>query len=161
MSSSLPLWLQIVAILLSPGLALIGVGVGARMSRSGEERQWLRDARLRAYTAYLSACNSYDVAARQLGQSLRAGQGKEQAAARDDAMAAIRDVLTCQESVLLLGSAEVQAGCAAATKAIYGMNDSTRRLIEGTSDGDWADADLALRQAVQSFREAVRSELLR
>jgi hypothetical protein len=130
------------------------------MSRSGEERQWLRDARLRSYTAYLSACNSYDVAARQLGQSLRVGQGKDQSQARDDALKAIRDALTCQETVLLLGSAEVQAGCAAATKAIYAMNDSMRRLIEGTDDGDLPNADLALRQGVQSFREAARSELL-
>jgi hypothetical protein len=160
MSSSLPLWVQIVAIIVSPVLALIGVGVGARMSRSGEERKWLRDARLRAYTAYLSACNSYDVAARQLGQSLRTGPGQDQSAARADALRAIRDVLTCQESVLLLGSAQVQAGCAAATKAVYAMNDSTRRLIEGADDGGWPDAGEGLRQAVQSFREAVRSELL-
>jgi hypothetical protein len=160
MSSHLPLWVQLVALILVPGLALIGVGVGARLSRSGEERQWLRDTRLRAYSSYLLACNSYDVSVRQLEQSLRAGQGQEQKAAREAALKAIRDVLSSQESVLLLGSAEVQAGCVAATKAVFAMNESTRRLIEGADDSNWPDAGLSLQRAVHSFREAVRPELL-
>jgi hypothetical protein len=83
MSSSVPLWLQIVTIVLAPLLALAGVGVGARMSRAAADLQWLRNSRLQAYSAFLLACNSYDVASRQLAESLKVGDREEQPVARE------------------------------------------------------------------------------
>lgn len=160
MSGAAALWLQIITIVLAPVLALAGVGVGARLTNSGEERQWLRDSRIQAYSAYLLACNTYDVASRQLEESLEARQRADQVSARDEALRAIKDVITCQESVLLLGSPAIQLACKAATDAVYARNEDSRRLLEGGAAGHSADHGQALRGAVEMFREAVRSELL-
>ena len=158
LTPSVPLWLQVVTIVMAPVLAFIGVGVGARLSRSGEELQWLRNSRLQVYSSFLLACNSYDVAARQLAGSLSSGDRDKQLASREDALQAIRDVITYQENVLLLGSPSVQGACKAAVAAIYAANADVGRLIAGTEDESYTGQ--ALREAVTSFREAVRSELI-
>jgi hypothetical protein len=158
-ASSLPLWIQVGTVVIAPMVALVGVGIGARLTRSGEEIHWLRDARLKAYTVYLLACNSYDVAARQLEQSLRHGHYEEQTASREAALKAIREVLAYRESVLLLGSSDVRARCQDVTDAVYAQNESTRRLIEGADD-DREGPARELSTAIESFRAAVRAELL-
>jgi hypothetical protein len=157
---TVPFWLQIVTIVLAPVLALAGVGFGARLTRSGEEMQWLRNSRLQAYNSFLLACNSYDVAIRRLTESLRSGDRGQQSTSREDALGAIRDVITHQESVLLLGSPRVRAQCEATVTAIYAANDRMQKLISRTSRlDDGSDTGQALRAAVTSFREAVRSDL--
>jgi len=154
---TVPFWLQIVTIVLAPVLAL--AEVGARLTRSGEEMQWLRNSRLQAYNSFLLACNSYDVAIRRLTESLRSGDRGQQSTSRD-ALGAIRDVITHQESVLLLGSPRVRAQCEATVTAIYAANDRMQKLISRTSRlDDGSDTGQALRAAVTSFREAVRSDL--
>lgn len=151
--------MTVLTILVAPVLALVGVGLGAWLARSDQERQWLRDSRLQAYSAYLAACNSYDVASRQLQAALKAGHNADGRAARDSAMIAIRDVAIRQESVLLLGSPDVQRACTSTTDALYLGNESNSRLLQGKSDaGDSGDGQ-ALRQAIEAFRTAVRSEL--
>jgi len=158
---AVPFWLQIVTIVLAPVLALAGVGFGARLTRSGEEMQWLRNSRLQAYNSFLLACNSYDVAARQLTESLKSGDRTEQSASREAALGAIRDVITRRESVLLLGSPRVQAECRATVDAIYTANDRMGKLISRTDNrDDGSDIGQALREAVTSFREAVRSDMM-
>jgi hypothetical protein len=159
MSGSVPLWLQIITIVVAPLLALMGVGLGVRLSRTAEERQWLRGSRLRSYKRYLLACNRYDVASQQLEASLAAGQRTDQEAARDAAMRAIRAVITRQESVLLLGSGDVRQACATATGAIFTRNDHARKLLEG-QPADASDQGQDLRRAIDAFREAVRAELV-
>jgi hypothetical protein len=156
------LWFQFAAIALSPVLALAGVGVGARLSRSGEQRRWLRDERLRAGSAYLASCNSYDIAVRQLEQALRSGHRDDQAALREQALKAIGDVITEQETVLLMSSPDVQARCAAVTDAVYAKNEAVRRLLEGpgADDSAWAEASRSLQQAMEALREAIRTEVL-
>lgn len=151
--------MTVLTILVAPVLALVGVGLGARLARSDQERQWLRDSRLQAYSAYLAACNSYDVASRQLQAALKAGHNADGRSARDTAMVAIRDVAIRQESVLLLGSPDVQRACTSTTDALYRGNESNSRLLEGRpAAGDSGDGQ-ALRQAIEAFRAAVRSEL--
>lgn len=153
-------WVQVVTILVAPVLALIGVGIGAHLTNSSQERQWLRDSRLQAYSAYLLACNAYAVSSRQLEGSLKAGQHADQEVAREGALRSIRDVITCQESVLVLGSSEVQAACMTTTKAVFARNEGVRRLLKGRVSGDSEDLDGALQKAIGMFRDTVRSELL-
>ena len=62
--------------------------------------------------------------------------------------------------MLLLGSPRVQFACAAATDAVYARNESTRRLLAGNAQDDGSDQGQALRLALETFRKAVRSELL-
>jgi hypothetical protein len=159
MSESVPLWLQIITIVVAPLLALAGVGLGVRLSRTAEDRQWLRDSRLRSYKRYLLACNKYEVASHQLEASLAAGQRADQAAARDAALRAIGEVIARQESVLLLGSSEVRQACTAVTDAVYARNEQARRLLEGTPSADASDQGQELRRAIDALREAVRAEL--
>jgi hypothetical protein len=162
MSDTLSLWFQFVAITLSPVLALAGVGVGARLSRSGEQRRWLRDERLRAGSAYLASCNSYDITVRQLEQALRSGYRDDQTALREQAIKTIGDVITEQETVLLMSSQDVRDKCAAVTNAVYAKNEAARRLIEGAGAGDnaWAEASRSLQQAMDALRDAIRTEVL-
>lgn len=154
-------WIQDALEVAVPVLALVGVVVGVRLTRSAEERQWLRDSRLRAYSAYLLACNTYDVSSRQLEESLKGGIGEraEQIAAREDALRAIRDVVTCQESVLLLGTQPVQVACANATEAVFVRNERGRQLLAGKTPADAVDGGIALIDAMEALRESVRSEL--
>jgi hypothetical protein len=153
-------WIQVIAILLSPLLALVGVGLGARLTTSGQERQWLRDSRLQVYSAYLLACNAYAVASRLLEGSMLAGHRADQEAARDEAQRAIKDVITCQESVLVLGSSSAQAACTATTSTVFARNEVIRNLLQGNAAGNSGDLDEALQKAIGTFRDAVRSELV-
>jgi hypothetical protein len=133
--------------------------VGVWLTSAGQERQWMRDSRLQAYSAYLLACNNYNVSSRQLEASLQIGGGErqEQVSARDDTLRAIREVVTCQEAVLLLGTQPVQAACGNATKAVFVRNERASQLLAGKTVA--ADGGRALRDAVEAFRESVRSEL--
>jgi hypothetical protein len=159
-SDSVPLWLQVITILVAPSLALVGVGLGVRLSRTAEDRQWLRDSRLRSYKRYMLACNKCEVAYQQLEGSLVAGQRTDQAAARDTALQAIKKVITSQEPVLLLGSPDVRQACAAVTSAVFARNEQARKLLEGQSMADVSDQGQGLRHAIDAFREAVRTELV-
>lgn len=160
MSNLATFWLQIATIAVSPVLALAGVGVGVKLTNSGEQRQWLRDARLQAYTAFLLACNTYDISSRQLEESLKSGARADQVSARDEALRSLGDVITCQERVLLLGSRDVQRDCAAATDAVYARNENVRRMLAGSTSGNPSDQGADLRSAVEIFRATVRSEVL-
>ena len=148
---AVPFWLQIVTIVLAPVLALAGVAFGAGLSRSGEEMQWLRNSRLQAYNSFLLACNSYDIAAGRLTESRRLGDRGTQSASREDALRAMRDVITYRESVLLLGSPGVQASCKVTVTAINAVNERVGMLISGTNDVTGrSDIDKMLREAVTS-----------
>ncbi len=160
MSDSLPLWLQIITILVAPLLSLIGVGLGVRLSRSAEQRQWLRDSRLQSYRRYLVACNSYEVASDLLKASLAAGQRGDQAVARDAALRAIKSVVARREPVLLLGSPAVTQACKSATEAVFARNDQARRLLEGEPLADATEWREGLSRAIEVFRDAVRAELV-
>jgi hypothetical protein len=160
MSDSVPLWLQVITIVVAPVLALAGVGLGVRLSRAVEQRQWLRDSRLRSYKRYLVACNKYEVASQQLQASFAAGQRADQAAARELALRAIRKVVTLQESVLLLGSPDVRQACTTATGAVFARNEQARQLIESQQLNNAFDQGQDLRRAIDAFREAVRAELV-
>jgi hypothetical protein len=160
MSSSVPLWLQIFAVVVAPAGALAGVGYGVRLNRRAEERQWLRDSRIDSYTRYLRACNNYDMAWHQLEASIAAGQRTDQVAARAAAMRAATKVVSRQEPVLLLATADVRQACIGVTSAVFAQNDRARMLLERQPLAAASDKGPGLRPAIDAFREAVRTELV-
>jgi hypothetical protein len=53
--NSIPFWIQLLAVILAPGLAFFAVVYGASLSYKHENRKWLRDERQKAYFEFLTA----------------------------------------------------------------------------------------------------------
>lgn len=55
----IPFWIQLLAIILAPGLAFFGVFFGASLSARHEDRKWLRDQRRETYFEFALAARSW------------------------------------------------------------------------------------------------------